>query len=245
MELDSVACAAILELLEKNALLFMWLSHQVRSELDVSEIKDPAFLKLWKQSERFGLKARFYDLTVIDGIPAVLCLAETGEAQPYYSVGAACDLSFESAVRSALSECIQLFHSYSGVFSYLSSSWKTAGSYIRNYLERNTADGFACDYGFLKEAPLNKPVSETRAEPKEKRDLSKLLRILREKIRELYLIPLRLPDSTGTLVIKVISPQLFWSMVPDSLDLPMNRAFFRGFFENSRMYSVPGLLPFP
>lgn len=243
--LGDAVFSGILELVEKNSLVLMWLGRKVLAEIRMGAETSERLETLGSVATRFGLRPRFFDISFISGFKTVFVMALSSTQFPYFSVGAASALSEVEACESALNECIQLHISYSEMlYRTRFEIENNFGSHASNYLSRNNKIAFETDFSFLEEKVSVRTI-DRRCSPSSRDWLEACERDFFPSLSRLLFVPFKASAFPNYSVCRVVSPDLFWGMIPQSLDLPLNRKLLQDLYPEVLRSDVTSMLVFP
>lgn len=240
--LDQAVLNAILELIEKNAIIYFWLLKKAENKL-IHNKQTKILYKLLQMADRLELKPEFFILhSIVPDINVVFCVARTRLSFPFFSLGLAADLDTYIASEKALAECIQLHLAYQyELETFGGISGFSDEGYCKSYMQRNTEKGFYDYLNCLFE------LDEKKINPTDtiKNPLTQCLKLFKKQINSLHLYIYPRNSHTQEIIVKVMSPELFWSLIPISLDLPMNRSKFLNHIQSNKVPKITETVLFP
>jgi ribosomal protein S12 methylthiotransferase accessory factor len=103
--IEEAAIGALCEVIERDALMYLWRRRVAVPEIDLSSIEDPDSREHLNRWEGLSVEVRCFDATTDVGVPVVLgvMIARTPR-RPWLSVGLGCDPAPDRALRKALLE---------------------------------------------------------------------------------------------------------------------------------------------
>ena len=217
--LSDTALRALFEILEKNSLIVMWLTKRVNAEIKINTAPSGVLAHLLHVASKLNLSPRFFDISAFSKVKTVLCIANTNQDEPHYSIGAATRFTFEEACMSALSEAIQVRIAYRHLD--LIGNNALEGSYRHHFLARNNKLCFERDYYFCQS---ELPVQHLNSEPAPTETyITNLCKRMIDEIGHVFLHIYKSQSARPFQCVKVIAPDLLWRMLPVSEILPWNR----------------------
>jgi len=240
--LEEAVLSGIYEVVERDAIMIMWLNMLFMPRVDLLTSRNPALLDFVTKSALFNLELFVNNITTDIEIPVLfgLCVDKMGN-EPIVTVGAAADLNPERALARTLEEAAQgrvimksrvkqhSNYSFDGDFGQIMDLDSHPLLYAKVDLRS--------EIKFLTGPPLaviGMDEIPNKSSPNVLKNIMLCVDILREKEKEVIVVDITTPDirEVGLSVVKVIIPGM----------QPINGDYNHRYLGGRRTYKVPRIL---
>ena len=235
-ELDKAIVTGVMELIEKTSIVTSWLTQTPAKRLNINNF-DCLNDGLTAANER-QLTVRIFDVSLFPEISVCFALVQSSRDDFHYAVGASASVNTMDAAKKALNEAIQTYDSYKQYFFDPAVCVETARGQVGVCLRAASRQGFERHYGYL-DVPCQEAPIYTR-----KNGLA-CLDILTKYLTELHVFSFPTMKNARLRTVRVISPELLWSLPALNGDLPAARRYVLAPMSVASTRACHEPIPFP
>ncbi|MEG9883305.1 MAG: YcaO-like family protein [Hyphomicrobiales bacterium] len=236
-DLGKAIVTGALELIEKTSIVASWRAKLPPRKLDIGTL-DGLNDGLIAADAR-QLTVRLFDVSLIDEIAVCFALVQSPRDDFHYAVGASASLNTSKAAIKALNEAMQSYDSHRQYFFDPDISVATAGGHAGACLRAAGRDGFERHYGYL-DRPCQIARIHTQAD-----GLETLRETMSKHVTELHVFSFPTARNARLRTVRVISPELLWSLPALNGDVPAARRGLPTAVKEAFCDSCPEPMPFP